>query len=441
MRSPRILVVDRTDDLAAQVHEVADDLRPRPEVVTCERVAALSDALEEDEPFEVVIAGPSTATASGLAQLEKLRLDQRGLSLVLMFTKRPNADLRDIVRTGASDVLKLPADDQSMRGVIEQAIDLARRRSVSKEAAPRPEPRRKGKLLTVASASGGSGKTFFATNLAYFLHNRTGRSTCIVDLDLEFGQVASVLRLRGESSVVDAVEKLPGDDADVGALVREHLVTHETGVDVLAAPKDPSDADRVQPDQAIRLFEVLRGEFDYLVVDTPPALAETTLAVYDLTDELFVMATLDVPSLRAIGAFTGTLEKLGVPPENVKLVLNKAEPDVGIDVEQLDKLFPGGFAMTLPYTSQVTKSVNLGTPILAYAPKAPISRQLADGLERLLEGTAEGDPSGSRPNAAPAGELNGVRAERSGIPPLEGLLSKVFRRSTPARARSERARP
>lgn len=443
MRSPRILVVDRTDHLAGQVQEVADDLRPRPEVATCERLATLADALEEEGPFDVVVAGPSTATQSGLAQLEALRLDQRGLSLVLMFSKRPNADLRDIIRTGASDVLKLPADDQSLRAVLERALELARQRSTaSNGAVDRQPPGRRAKVLTVASASGGSGKTFFATNLAYFVHNRTGRSTCLVDLDLEFGQVASVLRLRTDQSVADAVERLQGDEADLGALVREHVVTHETGIEVLAAPKDPSDADRAQPDQVIRLFEVLRGEFDYVVVDTPPALAETTLAVYDLSDELFVLATLDVPSLRTIGAFTNTLEKLGVPPENVKLVLNKAEPDVGIDVEQLDKLFPGGFTMALPYTSQVSKSVNLGTPILAYAPKAPISRQLADGLELVLDGaadrSAEGEHSGSQPGVVPAGPVNGhpVGVERGGSAARDGLLSRMFKRSSDARARS-----
>lgn len=445
MRSPRILVVDRKEDLAAHVRQVAGQLRPRPEVTACDKVATLTAALDEDGPFDVVIAGPSLATASGLAQLEALHSEHRGLGLVLAFAKRPNVDLRAIIRTGAADVVQLPVDDESLTAALERAIELSRQRSAeSSGGTKRDAPRRTARILTVASASGGSGKTFLATNLAYFLHNRTGKSTCIVDLDLEFGQVASVLRLRSDHSVVDVVEKLQSDDADPGQLVREHLVTHETGVEVLPAPKDPSDADLVHPDQISRLFDVLRCEFDYLVVDTPPALAETTLAVYDLTDDLFVMATLDVPSLRTIGAFTNTLEKLGVPSDNVKLVLNKAEPDVGIDLEQLDKLFPGGFTFTLPYTSQVSKSVNLGTPVLAYAPKAPISRNLAEGLQRLLDGAADtsadaGQPPGSQPGAVPAGQTaNGRQGHADGSSPaaVDGLLSRLFRWSSNPRARS-----
>ena len=447
MRSPRILVIDRTDDLADQVRRVAGQLRPRPEVATWERVPAGPAPLDEEGPFDLVIAGPSTATRSGLAKLEALACEKRGTSLVLMFSRRPDADLRDIVRTGASDIVRLPTDDESLGASIERALELSRQRSaVPTGAGDQHAPRRTARILTVASASGGSGKTFFATNLAYFLHSRTGRSTCIVDLDLEFGQVASVLRLRAEHSLVEAVEKLQGEEADPGPLVREHIVTHDTGIDVLAAPKDPSDADVVQPDHVTRLIEVLRCEFDYLVVDTPPALAESTLAVYDVTDEVFVLATLDVPSLRTIGTFTNTLEKLGVPPDNVKLVLNKAEPDVGIDVEQLDKLFPRGFTMTLPYTSQVSKSVNLGTPVLAYAPKVPISRALADGFQSVLDGASDGAgreqrseaATGAAAAAADGRALDDPRggAERGRAPVLDGLLSRLFGRSPHARARS-----
>jgi Flp pilus assembly CpaE family ATPase len=96
------------------------------------------------------------------------------------------------------------------------------------------------------------------------------------------------------------------------------------------------------------------------------------------------MATMDLPSVRNMGVFLNTLDKLKIPSHNVNLILNKAERDIGIDVDQITKLFPQGFKAVLPYAREVSKSVNVGTPILAFAPQMEISKKLAIGLAPLL---------------------------------------------------------
>ena len=141
----------------------------------------------------------------------------------------------------------------------------------------------------------------------------------------------------------------------------------------LPAPKEPSQADRITPTEVTKILDVLRTHYDYLVVDTPTALAETVLAAFDLSEHLFVMATLDLPSVRNLGLFLQTLQKLRISSENVSLIMNKVEKDVGIDVEQITKLFPQGFRSTLPYAKEVSRSVNLGKPILAAQPEADIA--------------------------------------------------------------------
>ena len=121
---------------------------------------------------------------------------------------------------------------------------------------------------------------------------------------------------------------------------------------MLAAPKDPSDADRIHPTDVSRVIEAARAKFDYVVVDTPAALTEIVLAAFDLSDQLYIMATMDLPSVRNMGVFLNTLDKLKIPSDNVKLILNKAEKDVGIDVDQITKLFSQGFASVLPYAGR-----------------------------------------------------------------------------------------
>src|SRR4029079_9662042 len=159
---------------------------------------------------------------------------------------------------------------------------------------------------------------------------------------------------------------------------------HETGMSVLAAPREPSEADRISPPDVTRILEAARKQFDYVIVDTPPQLNEQTLAAFDLSDMLYVMATLDLPSVRNMSVFLGTLERLKISSENVKLILNKAESDVGIDIEQVTKLFPQGFQAVLPYAKEVSRSINLGMPVMAASPQYEISRLMETGLKALL---------------------------------------------------------
>ena len=101
MRNPRILVLDRNEALTEQLERVVDDLRPRPEVHTVTRVGAVGDLLTDEGPFDLLVAGPSLATRSGLARLEVIHDELPGMHLMLAFSRRPDAALRDIVRTGA----------------------------------------------------------------------------------------------------------------------------------------------------------------------------------------------------------------------------------------------------------------------------------------------------------------------------------------------------
>ncbi|MGH9277684.1 MAG: AAA family ATPase [Acidimicrobiales bacterium] len=384
MRNPKILVLERDPDLASQVRSVAGELRPRPEIVPCERPGQVADVLAEDGAFDVLVAGPSLSTKAGLTRLQIIHDELPTMSLVLAFAQRPDAQLRDIVRTGALDLLHLPVTDKALRETLERAISLARPTTTALAgSAATPAATNNCTTFTVASATGGCGKTFFATNLAYFLRQYTGKKVCILDLDLQFGEVSTALRLRPRYSISDLLAR-EEEDGDLAGHFEEYCLTHDTGVTVLPAPKDPSDADRIHPTDVTKVLEAARSRFDYVIVDTPAQLSEIVLAAFDLSNSLYVMATMDLPSVRNMGVFLNTLDKLKIPSDNINLILNKAERDVGIDVDQITKLFPQGFEAVLPYAREVSKSVNVGTPILAFSPGSEISKRLNTGLRGLL---------------------------------------------------------
>jgi len=421
VRSPKILVLEKDESLAQQVRGVAAELRPRPEVVACDRPTAVEDAVNADGPFDVLIAGPSLSTKNGLSALQAIHDETPATSLVLAFAKRPEATLREIIRTGAMDLLQLPVADRNLHDAVERAVSVSRSNGGTELAptvhASAPAAKR-GTVFTVSSATGGCGKTFYATNLAYYLHQYTGKRTCIVDLDLQFGEVSTALRLRPRFTITDALSRDDIDEVDLANHIDEYVVAHDSGVMVLPAPKDPSDADRIHPTDVQRIIEAARAKFDYVVVDTPAALTEIVLAAFDMSNQLYVMATLDLPSVRHMGVFLNTLEKLKIPSDNVKLILNKAERDVGLDVDQVTRLFPQGFTSVLPYAKEVTKSVNVGTPVLAFSPTSDVSRRMAAGMSPLLP----------EANRAQAGQAEGA-TKRS-------LFSRMFRLA-PARMESQ----
>lgn len=385
MRNPKILVLDRAEALADQVRAVADDIRPRPDVTACTRVGSVGDVLTEEGPFDVLIAGASLGTRAGLARLEVIHDELPGMSLLLAFNRRPEARLREIVRTGAIDLLQLPAKDDDLLGAVQRAIELStHQQAAAPAAAAAAAGSNVGRVFTTSSATGGCGKTFYATNLAYFLTHYTGKRTCIVDLDLQFGEVSTALRLRPRFTIFDALQRDEENESELADHIEEYMVKHDTGIYLLPAPKDPSEADRITPPDVTRIIEAIRTRFDYVIVDTPAALTEIVLAAFDLSDELFTLATLDLPSVRNMGVFLNTLDKLKIPSEHIQLILNKAEKDVGIDIEQITRLFPQGFMSVLPYAREVSKSINVGMPVMAFNPNAEVSRRIGSGLRSYL---------------------------------------------------------
>lgn len=393
----KILVLDRGDGLAEQIRGLSDQFSEAPKITACTRIGAVGEMLEDEGPFDLLVAGPSLGTRSGLARLRIIAEELPEMRVVLAFSRRPDASLRDIVRTGAIDLLQLPVDDADLVESLERAaalVPVAPAPVIVEQQAPaasdtavavaEPEPDRPGIVYTIASATGGCGKTFYATNLAWFLHKWMGKKVCIVDLDLQFGEVSTAMRLRPKYTIFDALQREDADESDLASHIEEYTVVHDTGVHVLAAPREPSEADRISPPDVTRILDAVRNRFDYVLVDTPPQLAETVLVAFDMSDLLYVMATLDLPSVRNMSVFLSTLERLKIDTADLRLVLNKAEEDIGIDIDQVTKLFPQGFESVLPYAKEVSRSINLGMPVMAASPEAEISRLMANGMKLVL---------------------------------------------------------
>lgn len=281
---------------------------------------------------------------------------------------------------------------------------------------------RLGHVITIASATGGCGKTFYATNLAAALAE-AGHRVVLVDLDLQFGEVAVALRLQHPYSIYDGLYDSKGrplpEDA-FAAQLGELVAHHPLGFDVIVAPKSPELADYVGASDAARVLRAVTPGYDVVIVDTPPSLNEVVLTALDASDVVVIMATPDVPSLKNLRVFIDTLQRLHIPDQGVRLILNKVEKDIGLEVPQVQEAFAQKFIGLIPQSPVVSRAINAGTVAIQLAPQSPVSRRLRESMDQVL-------PTGLLPLAGAPAEARDKRAGRSARLRRSGLLKAIAR--------------
>lgn len=377
-RAIEVVVVDPDPALAATVEDVAADLSTPVTVRACTDITALAGTAR---PPSVVVVGPTHATVPGLSQLERQVRHLPGLEVVLAWPSLPDVAMEDVIATGASAVVD-PTDRWELRANLAAAAERADRLT-GILAELQGHRSRAPRVLTVCSPTGGCGKTFYASNLAYLLATTSDLDVALVDLDLQFGEVTAAMRVHSKHSIADAVAVDGPDELD--ALLPDLLIDHPSGVKVLPAPRDPATADQIEPMDVTRVIDALTRRFDVVVVDTPTGLTEPVLAALDRSDHLFLVAALDLASLRNLRLFHQTLERLQIDDSAISLVLNKEAADTGIDAKDLVKVFPGEFAARIPFDREVARLMNHGTPVLAGAPTSAVAAALVEGLAPFLD--------------------------------------------------------
>jgi MinD-like ATPase involved in chromosome partitioning or flagellar assembly/DNA-binding NarL/FixJ family response regulator len=437
----RLLIVDRKGSFSGEIERAARLLEDVPKVTVLSYPTRLAEEVAAEAP-DVVLAAPEEMTVTGLRRLAQVH--RAAPNCVIVLTQPadgPPIAMTDAASCGASEVVTYPATTLRLRnalGRILEAAAAAREQVVVRQVvpeAPLPPPYAQpvaaavstglAKVFTVTSPTGGCGKTFFATNLASYLAGATGGRVLLVDLDLQFGEVSLALGLHPKRTIAELINEEHLEEA-----FPEYVVDHEAGYKVLSAPADPFAAELVGPREATVVLQAARALYDYVVVDTPPSLNEVVLAAFDQSRYLVVMATMDVPSLRNLKVFLETIERLKLPAEGVSCVLNKAEPDNGIDLDELLRVYPGGFAAVLPYAKEVSRSLNIGKPVVNVDPRSEISLRILEGCVKLVP-AADIKTSWPDRNPAKAGWAARRRARRAAASVPLGVLQPGGRAAEP----------
>jgi pilus assembly protein CpaE len=256
-----------------------------------------------------------------------------------------------------------------------------------------------GRLICVLGPKGGSGKTLVSSNLGVAL-TQQGASVAIVDLDLQFGDVALTLGLGPERTFYDLA--LAGGTLDAQKL-DAYLMRHSTGVRVLLAPTRPDQASTVTVELIREVYASLRSTFDFVIVDTPPGFTAEVIATIDAASDLIVIGMLDALSLKNTKLGLETLELMGCDPHMVTLVLNRAQSQVGISQSDVLSVLGHEPDVLIPSDREIPRAVNEGVPITIAKPGSEAAMAFRQLAARFTAGSELGNSSGTNHSDAGLG--------------------------------------
>jgi pilus assembly protein CpaE len=356
---------------------------------SCEGLNELTEALTHHPEMQVVGRSQSVREGAGAlagghlqAVLHATRaseLPADDLASIREYTRAPivllasgeaSALLESALEADVADVLLLPQLPENVVFSIRKACHNGK----SAHAGDL------GRIVTVFSPKGGTGKTVMSSNLATAFAKHGGKRTLLLDLDLQFGDAAIMLGIEPDKTIYDLVVA-PGE-LDPEKLAG-YTTRHSSGVDVLPAPVRPEDAELVTEAKLSRLLEVAKESYEMIVVDTSPFFHGPMLATLDSTDELLLVCGLDVPTIKNVRLSLQTLELLSFPTERIRVVLNRANTNVGMKRGEVEAALEQRVRYEIPSDRAVPLAVNRGNPAVVSDPKADFSRALREMAKSL----------------------------------------------------------
>ena len=333
-------------------------------------------AVREQASDAVILACPP-GSDSALWFLRELVRAEKDRPVIVLSDGSPNGFVRHAFEAGADDVLVLDAPGadpivaQQLRFALEKAV--ARRTGAAQGAGTAL-----GSLICVLGPKGGIGKTLTSANLGVALA-AAGRKVAIVDLDLQFGDIGLSLGLAPERTLYDLIKS--GGSLDVEK-VEAYLTPHPSGARVLVAPVRPDQANAVTIEFLRELYPLLRAAHDFVVVDTPPGFSPEVIASIDSSTDVCLVGMLDSLSLKNTKLGLETLELMGYERHRIRVVLNRADTNVGVTVDDVAAIVGSPPDVAIPSHRDVVRSINEGMPIVLSRPRSDVAkafRSLAAG--------------------------------------------------------------
>lgn len=361
-----------------------DDLVVIASVASAERAIA-----EGDRVFDVVVLGP-TVSENDAASLAEFVSKEVPTTAVIVARDAPvDGAFPRLVRRGARDVVDISSGGGELREALLRAVEWAEgiKGTTARVAGPKTA---EGAIVAIFSTKGGTGKTFFSCNLAAALAERTGKQVGLVDLDHDLGDVFAYFGANPRRSLLDLLLLEEGAGPDEVMRLGTPLID---GVIGFGSSPDPR-AEPLPSGAVTRMLRTLKDTFPFTVVDATSEYSDHVLAAFDLADAICLISGLDAIGIRHITLGMQTLEKLGVPRDRLRIILNRADSKVDLTPEDVEKLLELTVDARIPSSSLVPRSINRAKLVWVEERRSEVSKAIETFADRLRsEFSAGAEPS------------------------------------------------
>ncbi|MBW4961185.1 AAA family ATPase [Sulfitobacter sp. CW3] len=343
----------------------------QPEAETLELIALAVDATDEDN---LAVMGQVISQAKA-----------HNVKVILIAEDMSPVSLHSLLRQGTDEFVPYPLPE----GELAAAIERVRAEPVPPPSAADPQTpqltsgaKKDGALIVVHGLAGGTGSTTMAVNLAWELataDKKKPAKVCLLDLDLQFGSVATYLDLPPREAVYDMLtETATMDEESFG----QALLTYEEQLHVLTSPPEILPLDLISSDDVKRILDIARNQFDYVIVDMPSTLVQWTETVLTNAHVYFALLELDMRCAQNTLRFKRALQSEELPVETLRFVLNRAPKFTDLTSKSRVKRMAESLGISIDVQipdggKQVTQANDHGTPLAIAAPKSPVRREFA----------------------------------------------------------------
>jgi len=300
---------------------------------------------------------------------------------IFVISKKKDADLLlKAMRAGAKEFLSQPLDELEVK----QALESVKKRM--QQLATAAKPVHVGQIINVIGAKGGVGTTTVAVNLAMILaEKKKAGSVALVDLNSVFGEIPLFLSVKSTyhwGHIANSVSRLDS------IFLTNSMTKHPSGVYILPSPASLNGHPPVAPETMGRLLTVMKGAFDFIIVDGGQSLDDLRLKAIEMADRVFLITLLSLPCLRNTNNLLKSLASVGVAQaEQVRLVVNRYMKKSEITIKEAEESTQSKIFWTIPNDYKTTMSaINRGKPLHEISPRADITKNLEALVDSLIRG-------------------------------------------------------
>jgi len=341
---------------------------------------------EELAGAAVAVIQVDADSAASMKRFEKLARSVEA-PLIAAAYEPPLALVRSLLRAGAHDVVPLPLSFEDLQASIAPLAEQLGRRSEAVGL-------RHAKLVSGIKSVGGAGATALLSQLAIrFAEHEAphGREACLIDLDVQFGDVAFQLGLQPKLSLGDLLEAGARLDGD---LLRATTSEHSSGLKVIGAPEQMMPLEGISNEHMLRIVDMATREFGTVFVDLPTNWTNWSLSLVARSDMVVLVTELTVAGLNRARRQLALLHSQDLGKLDVRVVVNRFDKSLArmISLADAGKALGRDIGYTVAADSQLMRAaIDRGIPINEIKRKTVLGKDLdvldagiaaALGLER-----------------------------------------------------------